>query len=97
MLADCVLIWRVIIVYPPSEMQFRALATIYGPMAILKTTRIVINVVFIVTWSRAVFRNAESPLRAGQKAWNSLYPKVSWIIELFASTLVRLRLCSCGA
>ncbi|RPD72760.1 hypothetical protein L226DRAFT_572871 [Lentinus tigrinus ALCF2SS1-7] len=88
MLTDWVVVLRVMAIYPPHKLSHRCLSIIYGPMALVKLARMVIDAVFIVQWTRAVVRNAESPFRAGMEAWATPYPKLAWFFQLFDSTYV---------
>ena len=88
MVADTVLLVRVVTVYPPSRMHSRACAAgIYVPMATIKIARIIVETVFIVQWTREIMHHAhDSFLVAGQEAWDTPFPKAAWVLQLVDST-----------
>ncbi|KAI1787118.1 hypothetical protein LXA43DRAFT_738876 [Ganoderma leucocontextum] len=98
MLADTVLLLRVVAVYHPRQLRSTAcVAGIYVPIAAIKVARMIVEILFVVQWTRAIVHHGpENIVEAGQEAWLSPYPKAAWVLQLvdstFASVLFLLRL-----
>ena len=87
MVADLVLLVRVTIVYPPCDMHCTYVVGIYVPMAMIKTARLIVEIMFIVQWSQKIMHHAnDNLLVAGQEAWNTPFPRAAWVIQLVDST-----------
>ncbi|EJF58933.1 hypothetical protein BD309DRAFT_208803 [Dichomitus squalens] len=97
-LADTVLLLRVFTVYRPSQMTTKCIAAIYGPISMVKIARMVVEIVFVVRWSRAIAGGAvgSNILIVGQIAWRTPYVKAAWVLQLadssFASAIFLFRL-----
>ncbi|KAI0691628.1 hypothetical protein C8Q76DRAFT_634448 [Earliella scabrosa] len=85
-LADSVLLVRVVTVYPLHALPPFYRVIVYAPIASIKTFRLIIDIMFIAAWSRAVFDHGYSPFDAGQHAWNTPFPKIAWLLQLLDST-----------
>ena len=96
MLADTVLLLRVVAVYHPKQLQSTAcVAGIYVPIALIKIARMTVEILFVVQWTRAIMHHGqENSLKAGQEAWANPYPKAAWVLQLVDSTCVRSTTCS---
>ncbi|KAM5531172.1 hypothetical protein V8D89_015142 [Ganoderma adspersum] len=88
MLADTVLLLRVVAVYHPRQLQSAAcVAGIYVPIALIKFARMTVEILFVVQWTRAIMHHGqENSLNAGQEAWSNPYPKAAWVLQLVDST-----------
>ncbi|KAI0742305.1 hypothetical protein C8Q80DRAFT_1108373 [Daedaleopsis nitida] len=85
-LSDCVLLLRVAAVYPPRVIPLRRSVAIYVPTALIKAARILIDILFIVDWARAVSGyDRDSPFEASQEAWDTPLPKLAWFLQLVDS------------
>ncbi|KAM5541485.1 hypothetical protein V8D89_004675, partial [Ganoderma adspersum] len=73
MLADTVLLLRVVAVYHPRQLQSAAcVAGIYVPIALIKIARMTVEILFVVQWTRAIMHHGqENSLKAGQEAWSN--------------------------
>ncbi|KAI0753771.1 hypothetical protein C8Q74DRAFT_1211121 [Fomes fomentarius] len=95
-LADSVLLMRVVTVYPPRELRLGRFIVVYGPITTVKLARLVVDILFIVKWTRAVFDHSTNTYQAGQQAWGTPFPKLAWFLQLadstYASTLFLSRL-----
>ena len=87
MLADTVLLLRVVAVYPPRHLRSAAyVARVYAPIVAIKIARMIVEILFVVQWTRAIMRHGqENVLEAGQEAWSYPYPKAAWILQLVDS------------
>ncbi|KAI1795252.1 hypothetical protein LXA43DRAFT_881997 [Ganoderma leucocontextum] len=87
MVADTVLLVRVATVYHPSRIpSWVCVAGIYVPIAAIKVARTIVEIVFIVRWTRAIMHHGhDNLLIAGQEAWDAPYPKAAWILQLVDS------------
>ena len=86
-LADDVLLMRVLTVYPLARgVRPAYLATVYGQIVTVKVARLIIDIIFIVDWSRAVLGRGDDPFQASQNAWTTPFPKIAWFLQLFDST-----------
>ncbi|PIL26388.1 hypothetical protein GSI_12145 [Ganoderma sinense ZZ0214-1] len=99
MLADTVLLLRVVAVYHPKQLQSAAcVAGIYVPITAIKIARMTVEILFVVQWTQAITHHGQqNSLFAAQEAWSSPYPKAAWVLQLVDSTyasilfLARLR------
>ncbi len=85
-LADSVLLMRVVTVYPPRELRLGRFIVVYGPIATVKLSRLVVDILFIVKWTRAVFDHSANTYQAGQQAWGTPFPRLAWFLQLADST-----------
>ena len=85
-LADSVLLVRVVTVYPLHSLPPYYRVLIYAPIASIKAFRLIIDIMFIAAWSRAVFDHGYGPFDAGQHAWTTPFPKIAWLLQLLDST-----------
>ncbi len=88
MLADTVLLLRVVAVYHPRRLNSAAcVAGIYVPIAAIKTARMTVEILFVVQCTRAImYHGQENSFAAGQEAWSNPYPKAAWLLQLIDST-----------
>ena len=83
-IADTVLLLKVITVYPPSQMETRCIAALYGPITIVKIARMVVETIFIVRGSRAIASSSghKNLFEIGETAWHTPYVRVAWFLQL---------------
>ncbi|KAI0365824.1 hypothetical protein BV20DRAFT_1056099 [Pilatotrama ljubarskyi] len=86
---ESILVFRVVAAYPPRLMSWRRCIAIYFPIAAFKISRLVINIIFAVTWINLVKHSAD-PLVAGEFGWNSAFTKVEWFLQVFDTTYVSI-------
>ena len=83
MLSEFILLLRVLAVYPPRRLSRRSIAAVYGPIAVLKTARLINNIIFAVRWVESATGDSRNVLEAGQASWSLPFTKIEWFLMLF--------------
>ena len=82
LLAECVLVVRVVAVYPPSRQSLARSVTIYGPVILFKLARVANMTVAAVNMARLT-RNSANPIVAGQVVQQVASTRVEWFLQTF--------------
>ena len=83
MLSEFILLLRVFAVYPMRRLSWHSVAVIYGPIAVLKTARLINDVMFAVHWVDSARDDSRNVLEAGQASWSLPFTKIEWFLMLF--------------
>ncbi|KAI0640904.1 hypothetical protein C8Q79DRAFT_1003985 [Trametes meyenii] len=82
MFAELILLFRVVAVWPPRALSWRARLAVYVPVVAFKVARIVNDAMFIAKWVQ-LKRHTVDPLLTGQEAWSLPNAKVEWFLQFF--------------
>ncbi|KAI0691630.1 hypothetical protein C8Q76DRAFT_758730 [Earliella scabrosa] len=97
---QCILLVRIIAVYPPRTLTVAGWVVIYGTLIVVTIARFV-NIALALNIIVDSAHQSSSALVTGQIVWNMPYTKVEWFLQLFydvfASALFLFRLRSSGA
>ena len=85
-LAECILIIRVVAVYPPSQLSPLRKIAIYGTIVLFKLARIA-NVAVETAVLHQITKQVVNPVEIGQRAQHTPYTRVEWFLQTFDTSL----------
>lgn len=82
---DCILAFRLYVVYPPRTTSKPQLAIIFIPIIIFKIVRTANIIVFMVKFAEVLLQpNTKSAIVYFQVLWDTApWPKIEWILQVF--------------
>ena len=79
---QCILLVRIIAVYPPRTLTVAGWVVIYGTLIVVTIARFV-NIALALNIIVDSAHQSSSALVTGQIVWNMPYSKVEWFLQLF--------------
>ena len=89
-----ILLVRVLAVYPPRRLPWSRIFTIYTPIVLIKTARLINQCFLAVNMVKATRGTPLGGLESGPVIWRQPYARVGWFLQIFDDTYVLLLRCT---